>query len=216
MSVKAELKKGLYAIIDAAWLAPALMPTTAQGLINAGATVIQLRAKTLGSGEFLKAALNLRAALKDTAFIVNDRVDIAMMSHADGVHLGQDDLPLLEARRLLGNGKIIGVSTHNLKEALQAASEGADYIAFGPVFKTASKHDAQEPKGLYALKEVCDAVQLPVVAIGGITEENVHQVVNAGASAVAMISELMNAKDMKAKAASISAMFGLKAVNREP
>ncbi|MBI5236355.1 MAG: thiamine phosphate synthase [Deltaproteobacteria bacterium] len=199
---------GLYAIIDADRLAPALMPATALELSGAGATIIQLRAKSLGSGEFLKAARDLRAALKDAAFIVNDRVDIAMMSRADGVHLGQNDIPLIEAKRLLGNGKIIGVSTHNLKEALQAASEGADYIAFGPVFKTRSKRDAQEMKGIACLKEVCDAVQLPVVAIGGITGENARQVIVAGARAVAMISELIDADDMKAKAASIVGMFG--------
>jgi thiamine-phosphate pyrophosphorylase len=183
------------------------MSHAAQELIGAGATVIQLRAKTLGSGEFLKAAKDLRAALKDAAFIVNDRVDIAMMSEADGVHLGQDDLPVDEARALFGAKAIIGVSTHNLDEAIMAVSQGADYIAFGPIFKTRSKHDAEEPKGLDALKEICSAVELPVVAIGGITEENVHQVIAAGACAVAMISELMNAKDMKAKAASISGKF---------
>lgn len=206
VNAKAVKIHGLYAIIDADYLIPARMPQAARDLIDSGVTVIQLRAKTLGSGEFLKAARSIRTAAKNATFIVNDRVDIAMMSKADGVHLGRGDLPLAEARALFGNA-IIGVSTHNLDEAVKAESQGADYVAFGPIFQTRSKHDAEEPKGINALKAVCGKARVPVVAIGGIAEENVMQVVNAGASAVAMISELMNAGDMKGKATSISAMF---------
>lgn len=121
------------------------------------------------------------------------------MSDADGVHLGQSDIPLSEARKLLGEEKIIGLSTHNVTEALEAKELSADYISFGPIFKTSTKKDAHSPRGLDSLSEVTGTLnkdKLPIVAIGGITKENVVQVLAAGASMTALISEILQASDI--------------------
>jgi len=126
-------------------------------------------------------------------------VDIALLTDADGVHLGQDDLPVKEARRLLGNNKIIGYSTHNLREALEAVRLPVDYISFGPIFPTKTKEDAQTPKGLKLLSEVRKAVEIPIVAIGGITETNMAHVLKEGVEGVAMISEILTVKDISQK-----------------
>lgn len=138
-------------------------------------------------------ALELRALTAEygAAFIVNDFVDLAMAVSADGVHLGQDDFPLEEARKLVGGGSIIGISTHSVAEALIAQKGGADYIGFGPVYYTATK-DAGLPRGLGMLKEVSGKVGLRVVAIGGITAGSLRDVFGAGASAVAVASAIMN------------------------
>jgi thiamine-phosphate pyrophosphorylase len=125
-------------------------------------------------------------------------VDIALASQADGVHLGQEDLPLRVARKLMGD-KIVGISTHDLTQAVEAERDGADYIGFGPIFETATKQTGYAARGLAMLREVRSAVKLPIVAIGGITEENIAQVWDAGADAAAMISDLMTAADVAEK-----------------
>ncbi len=132
-------------------------------------------------------------------FIVNDRVDIALATQADGVHLGQEDLPLEVARKLMGREKIIGISTHDLAQAREAERGGADYIGFGPIFGTATKDTGYSSRGLAMLREVRQAVKIPIVAIGGVTEQNVTQVWEAGADAVAIISDLMGADDVAVK-----------------
>ncbi|MBI5809733.1 MAG: thiamine phosphate synthase [Deltaproteobacteria bacterium] len=163
---------GLYAIIDASIIKPDGMEKTAHAVLEGGARIIQLRAKDFGGGAMLKAARLLRGLTSryGALFIVNDRVDIALISGASGVHLGSDDIPAKDARALLGTTSIIGLSTHNLKEVEAAAGQGADYISFGPVFSTETKKDAQSPKGIEALKDAVRATRLPVVAIGGIGE----------------------------------------------
>ena len=155
----------------------------------------------------LKAAQNIRKALSGKAvFMVNDRVDIALLSGAEGVHLGQEDIPLKEARRLMPSS-IIGVSTHNIEEAKRAEGEGADYISFGPIFPTVTKKDADAPKGVKRLREVASKVDLPVVAIGGITIENARQVMETGASSVAVISDVLLAPDIRGKVSEFSALI---------
>jgi thiamine-phosphate pyrophosphorylase len=165
-------------------------------LIEGGASLIQLRDKHAGPREFYhEAAAALRIARNHNArLIINDRVDIALALKADGVHLGQTDMPVEAARRLLGTEAIIGFSTHNIEQARLAIALPVDYLAFGPVFATATKDNPDPVAGLIALREV-GAIKgsLPLVAIGGITPGNAFEVLKAGANAVAMIAELVAA-----------------------
>lgn len=131
-------------------------------------------------------------------FIVNDRVDIALATGADGVHLGQEDLPLRAARKLMRD-KIIGISTHSVSQAREAERDGASYIGFGPIFVTVTKATGHAPRGVAMLREICRAVKIPVIAIGGIREDNVTQVWDAGAAAAAIISDIMGADDVTDK-----------------
>ena len=205
MSGRAELIRGFYAVIDPAYLLPDELSLAGSKLLKGGASIIQLRAKGLNGRDLLSAAIEIKrlAASYGAVFIVNDRVDIALLSEADGVHLGQDDIPPLEARKALGPNAIIGLSTHNEGEAKEALSRGADYISFGPVFATATKKDAETPKGLPALRKARGMTSLPIVAIGGITEDNMGEVLAYGATAVAMISEVLLSVDTCKKTASI-------------
>jgi thiamine-phosphate pyrophosphorylase len=162
-------------------------------LSEAGAKVVQLREKLLSSLEFYnEASRALRVAReRRVTIIINDRVDIALALGVDGVHLGQDDLPAAAARRLLGPKSIIGISTHNLAQARLAADMPIDYIAIGPIFATATKHSTNPPVGLQRLLRVREALgKLPLVAIGGITVKNGESVLEAGADAIAIISDL--------------------------
>lgn len=153
--------------------------------------MLQLRAKSLDDRGFLELGTALRARCSEARvpFVVNDRADIARILHADGLHLGQEDLSVVDARRVVGDMQI-GMSTHDLRQALQAERDGADLIAFGPVFATSSKVDPDPIVGLSTLAETCAAVRRPVVAIGGITPENVEKTLRAGASYTAVISAL--------------------------
>lgn len=196
---------GLYAIIDTTYTEPSEAAQTASLLIAGGARIIQLRAKGISAAEMLEAALAIRRATFDgnALFIVNDRIDVALIAGADGVHLGQNDIPAKDAVSLL-KGLIIGISTHNEREARQAEADGATYISFGPIFPTRTKKDADTPKGLDRLRDIKACVRLPVVAIGGITEESAVDVISAGADSVAMISELLTASSIRAKTASVA------------
>ncbi len=163
-------------------------------LSEGGATLVQLREKHLPPFQFHKQAEEALVVARKLGvrIIVNDRVDIALALGADGVHLGQSDLPPEAARRLLGDKVIIGFSTHNLKQALQAAHLPVDYLAIGPIFATSSKNSPEPVVGLDGLRQVREAVgRLPLVAIGGITHQNASQVLEAGASSVAVISAIL-------------------------
>lgn len=166
--------------------------------IDGGATLIQIREKNLPSGEFFgDAAAAVKIARNASVrILINDRVDIAMMSDADGVHLGQDDLPASAARKLLGADAIIGVSTHTIQQVGEALGDGnADYIAFGPIFPTSTKADHEPLVGLETLSEVRQLVDdLPLVAIGGINRINLASVLHAGADSAAMISEFYRSR----------------------
>ena len=163
-------------------------------LIRGGATVIQLRDKDASPREFYhQAAAALQVARNHSAkLIINDRVDVALALKADGVHLGQSDLPVEAARSLLGEDAIIGFSTHDITQARLAATMPLDYIAFGPIFRTLTKQNPDPVAGLDALREVrASTGSLPLVAIGGVNRINAAEVFGAGADAVAMISELI-------------------------
>jgi len=161
--------------------------------ISSGIKTIQLREKLLSKKDIYKEALAIRALTlrRNVTFIVNDYIDIALAVDADGVHLGQDDMPVKEARKIIGRGKIIGVSTHSLRQALDAEASGADYIGFGPIFKTRTK-DAGEPKGIISLKKLGEQVNIPIAAIGGITYNNAREVLNNGADAIAVASGILS------------------------
>jgi thiamine-phosphate pyrophosphorylase len=162
-------------------------------LSEGGATLIQLREKTLSPFEFFSEATEaLRVAReRQVKIIINDRVDIALALKADGVHLGQDDLPPEAARGLLGPEVVLGFSTHNLEQALLAVKSPIDYIAIGPIYSTATKQPCEAAIGLDGLREVRQAIdRFPLVAIGGITSKNSQEVLDAGADAVAVISDI--------------------------
>lgn len=201
--------KSLYAIIDSSYLKPGEMAGAAERLCLAGVKLIQLRAKDMSASAVLAAARDIKKVTEKNGalFIINDRLDIAKLSGADGAHLGQDDIPIEEARSYLGGSAIIGISTHNIKEAKEAEAKDASYISFGPVFETKTKKDAESPKGLDALKAVRENISLPIVAIGGITEETAPEAVKAGADSVAIISDILLSKDITAKAKSIVSIF---------
>lgn len=158
----------------------------------------QYRNKNASRKEIYDTALRLvhLAHKSEALFIVNDHADIAVAVGADGVHLGQDDFPIEYARKLLSPGKLIGISTHSLKQAKDAQAAGADYIGFGPIFATTTK-DAGQTQGIGALTVVKQAVSIPVMAIGGITHANVQEVIRAGADGVAVISAVLSSDDIK-------------------
>ena len=174
----------------------------AEAAIRGGATAIQLRMKDEPARLMVGTARRL-ATLCQTAgvtFIVNDRVDVAMIVEADGVHVGQDDLPAEDVRRLLGRGVLLGVSAATVQEARAAERAGADYLGVGAIYATATKADAGAPVGLARIRELRRAVGLPLVAIGGITADNAAQVIAAGAQGVAVVSAVTTAEDMAAAA----------------
>jgi thiamine-phosphate pyrophosphorylase len=158
--------------------------------IAGGADTIQFRQKEGATRQMIRVAEQLRALCKraGVTFIINDRVDVAIASHADGVHLGQDDFPIPLARKLLGEGAIIGGSAGSMDEARKCLLEGADYIGFGPVYPTTSKEDAGPAAGLGLLKQIVEAIPLPIIAIGGITAGNTPPVIQAGVHGIAVIS----------------------------
>jgi thiamine-phosphate pyrophosphorylase len=181
----------------------------ARAAIAGGADAVQLREKDVNDDQFLAQAAELRELTDETGkmFIVNDRPDIAAIVGADGVHLGQHDLPIADARRLLRPGAIVGRSTHSLAQAQAAMVEGADYISVGPVFATETK-DAGAPVGLELVREVSRAVPLPVVAIGGIGPDNAASVAGAGAKLAAVCSAICRAANPKAAAEAIKKAMG--------
>lgn len=191
----------LYAIADTLGRRDLNFVTLAEQLCAGGAKLLQLRAKDIPSRDFLAIAHEVRTICHrhQCVLIINDRADIALAVDADGVHVGQEDLPLAAARKVLGAGKIIGVSTHDPEQAQEAERGGADYIGFGPLFGTATKATGYSARGLDQLREIRRLVSLPIVVIGGISTERAPSALAAGANAVAMISDLVLADDVAGK-----------------
>ncbi|GIW39904.1 MAG: thiamine-phosphate synthase [Candidatus Binatia bacterium] len=183
----------LYPILDPSWTKGDFLDF-AERVLRAGTALVQLRVKGASTREFLELARELRRRTRERGvlLVVNDRVDVALAAGADGVHLGQRDLPPEEARRLLGPSAVVGWSTHCVEEIERAnhRSHLLDYVSFGPVFPTSTKSDAEAPKGLEALREACRKSRLPVVAVGGISLDRIPCVLEAGARAAAVISAL--------------------------
>ena len=177
--------------------------------VEGGADVIQFRQKVGATKELIAIATQIKqlCAEGNALFIVNDRIDVALASEADGVHLGQDDFPISLARKLLGKDKIIGGSAGNLDEAMLCFNEGADYVGVGPVFATSSKMDAGPACGLDLIRTIVERIPLPVIAIGGVDEENAAQVLRAGARGIAVISAVCCKTNPKASTAALNELL---------
>ena len=187
----------LYAIADSSF---GDCVRIAAALFTGGARLIQIRNKKAGAKELLEQVEQVIAlAPADARVIVNDRVDVALLSGAAGVHLGQADLPPAAARRILGPDKIIGFSTHNLGQAIEAEELPVDYIGVGPVFATITKENPDPVLGMEALARICGAVSKPVVAVGGITLTSARDVLNTGAHSVAIIKDLLGHGEIAAR-----------------
>ena len=171
----------------------------ARQLCAGGVRLLQLRVKQQPTRDFVSLATAVQRICRryQCTLIINDRLDVALAVGADGVHLGQEDLPLAAARKIVGGEKIIGVSTHTAQQALSAEQAGADYIGFGPLFGTTTKTTGYTARGLGQLQEVRQQVRIPIVAIGGITAERAPAVLRAGADAVALISDIVLAPDIQ-------------------
>lgn len=193
----------LYAVTDRSWLKPGeRLAEPVEELLKAGVTCVQLREKTADDGFFLEEAMELKelCGRYHVPLIINDRPDIALKSGADGVHVGLSDMGIERTRELLGDGFIIGGSAHNVQEALAACQAGADYIGCGAVFGSRTKPDVSVLPA-EELKAICRAVEIPVVAIGGIKRENIGKLAGTGIDGVAVISALFGAEDKTAAAA---------------
>jgi len=189
---------GLYVIIDREALGRKDVVETCRQAIRGGANIIQLRDKLGNKSRMLNSARQIKEVCitSDIPFIMNDCMDIALASGADGLHLGQEDIPVSVARRLLPIDKLIGCSTTTVKESLQAEADGADYIAVGSIYPTQSKKSVTVV-GLERLREIREAVSLPIVAIGGINADNAQNVIDAGADAIAVISAILANDDIE-------------------
>lgn len=163
--------------------------------VKGGVTVVQLREKKLFSREFIEEALEVKRIINGVPIIINDRIDIALTVEANGVHLGNDDMPVDIARRILGKDFIIGASAGSVEEAIEKEKMGADYIAVSPVFSTPTKPDAGPPLGLEGIKEMKKFVKVPLIGIGGINKENVIDVMRSGADGVAVVSAVVSSED---------------------
>jgi thiamine-phosphate pyrophosphorylase len=188
----------LYAVTDRYWLKEHTLLEEVENTLKGGATLIQLREKHLEEEKFMKEAVEIQALCKKygVPFVVNDKVDIAVAMDADGVHVGQSDMEAGKVREKLGPDKIIGVSASTVEQAVLAEKRGADYLGVGAVFPTGSKEDAKAIS-LERLKAICDAVTIPVVAIGGITKENVWKLQGSGIDGIAVISAIFAQPDIE-------------------
>ena len=200
----------LYAIIDPSQAGGRSPLGVGQALLSAGVRLIQLRDKHASARQLYETSLRVAQVVWSFQgiFIVNDRADVARTADADGVHVGQEDLPVEFARSILAPGKWVGFSTHALDQVREADRSSADYIAFGPIFATASKENPEPVVGLEGLREARKATDKPLVAIGGITVHNVRQVIEAGADSVAVIRDLMGAPEIGKRAEEFLRVLG--------
>ena len=201
---------GLYLCVGAASFKGRALAEILEQAIAGGVTMVQIREKDMCSREFYDitcAALEITRARK-VPLVVNDRLDIALASGADGLHLGQSDMPLEAARKVAGGRLFIGVSAGTVEEAIAAGRGGADYLGAGAVFPTSSKADAGDAIGLERLAAICAAVSIPVVGIGGIGPHNAASVMESGAAGIAVISAILSEKDIRAAAESLWARIG--------
>lgn len=190
----------LYAVTDRAWVGKQSLYEQVEAALNGGVTCVQLREKELDHETFLKEAMELSALCKQhkIPFFINDNVDIAIKCHADGIHVGQEDMETAQVRRRVGKDMIIGVSVHSVEEALEAVKNGADYLGVGAMFSTSTKTDVDVlPKEI--LRDICAAVTIPVVAIGGIGKSNISQLTETGVDGVALVSAIFAADNIESE-----------------
>lgn len=200
---------GLYVILDADASRGRSLSDILKQAAEGGARMFQYRNKTASMLEAYRQAVLLRKAAADAAvrFLVNDRCDLALAVDADGVHLGQQDLPIHLARAILGPDRLIGLSTHNEAQVTAAVSSGADYLGFGPIFQPGSKQDHEPVVGIEGLRRIRRLTSLPVFAIGGIAPDHLQAVIGAGADGVAVISAIAQAQDVKAATLALLSQF---------
>ena len=215
---KMAIDYSLYLVADAEFAAGRDLTALVDAAVDGGVTVVQLRAKRLDGAAFaaLAAGLAARLAGRGLPLLVNDRVDIALACGAAGVHLGQDDLPVAVARRLLGPAAVIGVSVNTVEEACQAERDGADYVGAGPAYATSTKETPLAVLGPSGIGRIKAAVRLPVVAIGGIGRANSADIAAAGADGVAVVSAILGAPDARLAAAEIRQAFEAAKQRRTP
>jgi len=191
----------LYLITDRTQTAGRGLPAVVTDALRGGLQAVQLREKDLGSCQLFESARELRNITREygAKLLINDRIDIALAVGADGVHLGRASLPVTVARRILGNDRLIGYSSHSVEEARQAEQDGADFVTFGPIFATPSKAAYGEPLGLTPLAEAASALTIPVFALGGVKKSSVDEVLSAGARGIALISAIFSVQDPTAE-----------------
>ena len=190
----------LYAVTDRAWVGKQSLYEQVESALKGGATCIQLREKELDDEAFLNEAIEISALCKKygVPFFINDNVEIAIKCHADGIHVGQEDMEAAQVRQRVGNDMMIGVSAHSVEEALEAVRNGADCLGVGAMFSTSTKTDVSVlPKEI--LCDICAAVDIPVVAIGGIGKSNISQLAGTGVDGVALVSAIFAADDIESE-----------------
>ncbi|WPC42475.1 thiamine phosphate synthase [Clostridium sp. JS66] len=194
-----EIDYGLYLITDRSFLKGRDLKKVVEEAILGGVTLVQVREKNISTREFYNVALEVKEVTKHykVPIIINDRLDIAQAIDAEGVHLGQSDMHIKIARKILGEEKIIGISAGNVKEAVEAERDGADYLGIGTVFYTGTKKDIKTPIGIEGLKEVCNSVKIPSVAIGGVNETNFKEVLSTGVNGISVISAILGKDDIR-------------------
>ena len=188
----------LYAVTDRAWVGRQSLYEQVESALKGGVTCVQLREKELDEAAFLQEAMEISALCKryGVPFFVNDNVEIAIQCHADGIHVGQEDLNAAKVRQRVGESMMIGVSVHSVEEALEAVKNGADCLGVGAMFSTSTKSDA-DVLTMETLREICAAVDIPVVAIGGIDKNNITQLAGTGVDGVALVSAIFGAEDIE-------------------
>jgi thiamine-phosphate pyrophosphorylase len=189
----------LYAVTDRAWTGEQTLYRQVEAALKGGVTCVQLREKAMDDAAFLREAREIHALCRQygVPFIVNDRVEIAIACGAEGVHVGQDDMAAGDVRRLAGEGMILGVSVHTVEEALEAIQNGADYLGLGAVFPTSTKTDVEQMAN-ETVRAICDVVDVPVVAIGGINRKNMRKLSGSGVDGVALVSAIFSETDIEA------------------
>lgn len=188
----------LYAVTDRAWTGEKTLYQQVEEALRGGVTCVQLREKGMGYAEFLQEAKEIHALCRQygVPFIVNDNVEIAVACGAEGIHVGQEDMAVGDVRRRVGDGRILGVSVHTVAEAREAVRYGADYLGLGAVFPTSTKTDVDQMPN-ETLRAICDAVDVPIVAIGGINRTNIGKLTGSGVDGVALVSAIFSANDIE-------------------
>lgn len=197
----------LYAVTDRAWVGKQTLYEQVESALKGGATCVQLREKHLGDEDFLREAIEIHALCQryGVPLFINDNVEVAIQCHAEGVHVGQSDMEAAQARQRVGENMMIGVSAHTVEEARRAVAHGADCLGVGAVFATSTKTDVDVlPR--QTLIDICNAVDVPVVAIGGIHKENILQLKGTGVDGVALVSAIFAAKDIEAECRELRAL----------
>lgn len=197
----------LYAVTDRAWVGEQTLYQQVESALKGGATCVQLREKHLDDADFLQEAIEIHALCQQygVPLFINDNVDVAVKCHAEGIHVGQEDMAAAQVRQRVGDEMMIGVSVHSVEEALEAVRHGADCLGVGAAFSTHTKADVDVlPEGM--MKAICDAVDIPVVAIGGIHKENLLRLKGTGVNGVALVSAIFGAEDIEAECRELKAL----------